>query len=330
MTPVFIIAAPRSGTTWLVRALNAHPEAYATEIRGFGDYVDVIQDSGAAKPRLRITLDKYVDALMQPHQWSLLGDSREAVRDELLHDIYETIARHALRRSGKRFFIDKLTPYLGTSDLAIASIARLFPDAKIILLMRDGRDVAVSGVMHWLTKQTAGGEWSDQQRARRAFFLEHAAASPDRFFTDAELEAWANHWREVIHATCTHMTQMRLLLVRYEDMSRNLGGELRRICTFIGADASDAAIASCVADSTFEKMSGGRQRGEDAPGQHVRKGVVGDWRMYFTAADAALFDRLAGWELIDEGYESPDPAGGWVARAPERLRLDQPGAALRI
>lgn len=328
MTPVFIIAAPRSGTTWLVRALNAHPEAYATEIRGFGDYVDVIQDSGAAKPRLRITLDKYVDALMQPHQWSLLGDSREAVRDELLHDIYETIARHALRRSGKRLFIDKLTPYAGTSDLAIASIARLFPDAKIILLMRDGRDVAVSGVMHWLTKHAAGGELSDQQRARRAFFLEHAAASPDRFFTDAELEAWANHWREVIHATYTHMTQMRPLLVHYEAMSRDLKTELRRICTFIGADASDAAIASCIADSTFEKMSGGRQRGEDAPGQHVRKGVVGDWRMYFTAADAALFDRLAGWELIDEGYESPE--GGWIARAPERLRLDQPGAALRI
>jgi hypothetical protein len=323
MTPVFIIAAPRSGTTWLVRALNAHADVYATEIRGFGDYVDMVQDDGAQKPRLRISLDKYVDALLQPHQWGPLGMSRDAVRDELLHEIYTTIAQHAMRRSGKRLFIDKFTPYAGTAGHAVDAIARLFPDAKVVLLVRDGRDVAVSGVMHWLTKRQAGDAFSDQQRARRAFFLEQAAEPPARFFTDAELEAWSCHWLDVLDAMAAHPA-LKPLVIRYEDMSRDLGAELSRLCAFIGADASAPVIQRCVADSTFEVMSGGRRRGEDAPGQHVRKGVVGDWRTYFTAEDAAQFDRLAGRALIEQRYE-PDHA--WTLRLPRHLLLDHAAPA---
>lgn len=304
MTPVFIIAAPRSGTTWLVQALNAHPEVYATELRAFGEHVDLVHDDGAHKPRLRITLDEFVTALLNPHRWPALGSSRDAVRDDILRELYVTLQRHSIRQTGKQVFVDKLTPYLGTADRAVASIAKLFPTARVIVLMRDGRDVAVSGVMHWLNRTVVGHALSKQQQARRAHFLENGTERPDRFFTDDELEDWACHWRQPIDAMRTHGGTLASLVVRYESMSRDLGADLIRICEFLDVDASPRVVQRCVEASTFEVMSGGRRRGEDAPGQHLRNGVVGDWRRFFTAADAALFDRIAGCCLIECGYES--------------------------
>lgn len=312
--PVFILCAPRSGTTWLVRALGAHPEVHATELRAFGHYVDVVHDHESAKPRLRITLDAYLDALLDPHTWQPLGPSRDSVRDDLVRDVYRTIQAHALRRTGKRMLVDKFTPYLGTAGEAVRSIRRLFPDAKIILLLRDGRDVAVSGVMHWLTKNV--DRMSEHQRRRRAFLVEKVGAPPDRFFTDDEVRQWAAHWREPIDSVEEAAGALERLDVRYEDMVADLGAELRRIYGFLGVAADDSIIRASVETSTFEAMSGGRSRGEDAPGAHVRKGVVGDWRNYFTLADASLFDREAGRTLAAWGYE---PDGTWTRTVPARL-----------
>lgn len=321
MNPVFILAAPRSGTTWLVQALNAHPDVYATELRAFGEYVDVVKDQNASKPRLRITLDEYVTALLQPHQWAPLGSSRDAVRDDILSDLYGAIQRHALRRTAKRVFVDKLTPYPNTSDLAVATIARLYPDAKVIRLTRDGRDVAVSGVMHWLTRIIVGQPLSVEQRMRRAFFLNGGnEPPPPRFFTDTELTDWASHWRQPMDALDVHGSGFALLDVRFEAMSADAPCELTRILDFLEVTSDPAVVQHCVDASTFDVMSGGRGRGEDAPGQHVRKGIVGDWRRLFTAADAMLFDRVAGSRLIECGYE---PDRNWVAQTPEQLALQR-------
>jgi hypothetical protein len=320
MTPVFIICAPRSGTTWLVQALNAHPDVYATELRAFGEYVDVVQDEGARKPRLRITLDEYVNALLNSHQWTVFGSARKTVSDDILSDLYGTLQRHALLRSGKRICVDKLTPYLGTSDRAVSTIARLYPNAKVIRLTRDGRDVAVSGVMHWLTRSVMGQPLTTEQRIRRAFFLDGGEGPLSHFFADGELAGWARHWREPMDALNAHGAGFELLDVRYEAMSQDARHELTRICNFLGISSDATQVQRCVEASTFEVMSGGRGRGQDAPGQHVRKGIVGDWRRLFTSSDAILFDRVAGSRLIDSGYESDR---SWMASAPERLTLQR-------
>ena len=320
MNPVFIVAAPRSGTTWLVRALNAHPDVYATELRAFGEYVDVVRDEASTRPRLRITLDEYIDALLNPHQWAPLGPSRDAVRDDILREIYGTLQRHALQQTGKRVFVDKFTPYLGTADRAVESIARLFPDASVIRLTRDGRDVAVSGIMHWLTKSISGQSLSTQQRTRQAFFLGQAAESPDRFFTEAEIGDWASHWRQPIDALKAHGGALHSIVMQYESMSRDAHSELTRVFEFLNVDATASVVRQCVESSTFEVMSGGRRRGDDAPGQHIRKGVVGDWRRFFTGADARQFNRIAGACLIESRYE---PDEGWTTLVPESLVFER-------
>jgi len=53
----------------------------------------------------------------------------------------------------------------------------------------------------------------------------------------------------------------------------------------------------------FEQVSGGRQRGEEDVHSHVRKGVSGDWRQYFTAPVKVAFKERFGDVLIACGYE---------------------------
>jgi hypothetical protein len=318
---IFILCAPRSGTTWLTQALGAHPEIFATELRAFGQHADLVHDGGASRPRLRITLDRYVDALLAHHLWHGLESSRERMQDALVGALYRDIQRHALDRSGKRVFVDKVTPYAGTSDATVRSMAGLFPESKIIVLIRDGRDVAVSGVMHWLGRRVEGQDLNRQQVERRAFFAGQSSAPLDRLFSDVELSEWATHWREPLDAVERYGAELPTLQVRYEDMLRDPHGELRRLFHFLAVAADPTIVDASVAASTFEQMSGGRQRGDDRPGSHVRKGVAGDWATYFTRADAEIFHEIAGAALVRFGYEAD---GSWASRLPERLLLEMP------
>jgi sulfotransferase family protein len=54
----------------------------------------------------------------------------------------------------------------------------------------------------------------------------------------------------------------------------------------------------------FERMSKGRPRGEEDVSAHLRKGVAGDWRNYFTEPVKDVFKERWGPLLVSAGYES--------------------------
>lgn len=58
----------------------------------------------------------------------------------------------------------------------------------------------------------------------------------------------------------------------------------------------------------FEKMSGGRRRGDESVRSHYRRGVAGDWRNHFEPVHVERFKREYGDLLIRLGYERD---GSW-------------------
>ncbi|MBK8050880.1 MAG: sulfotransferase domain-containing protein [Anaerolineales bacterium] len=58
-----------------------------------------------------------------------------------------------------------------------------------------------------------------------------------------------------------------------------------------------------IACNAFEHHASGRQAGEEDVHHHYRKGVVGDWRNYFTPQVTAAFRARYGALLIQLGYE---------------------------
>ncbi|MCK5615426.1 sulfotransferase, partial [Candidatus Pacearchaeota archaeon] len=162
----FILASPRSGTTWLKTALNIHPEIYCTERQLFGNYADLLDDYGSVTPRLRCTLDKYISSVLRHHN---LHSGKESW-SRLMSGIIDLMLEQERAASGKDCLVDKITPYVGTCDIVLRRINEFFPNCKLIYLVRDGRDVAVSGIFNWLQKKQNGSRFTAFQKRRADFF----------------------------------------------------------------------------------------------------------------------------------------------------------------
>jgi hypothetical protein len=307
----FVVSSPRSGSTWLRTALSRHPDVLCTENRLFGDFFEVWNDERGGAPRM--TLDYYVRYLTGVQDAGAMGLRGDALSEELVQRLCDQIFGTLAEETGKRVIVDKVTPYLGTSDRVVASIRRYFPDATIVQLVRDGRDVATSGAFDWLRKDALGTD-------RHAYFVEERPSLVlKRFFDESILTRWADYWVQPIRSLAEH--RATAFTVRYEDMLADQARVLAGFFSRLGVDSDPAILRECVETTRFELMSGGRSRGDLDATAKVRRGVAGDWRNYFTREDGLLFQRLAGEELRRMGYESDD---AWTLDLPDELCLEQP------
>ncbi len=220
-----------------------------------------------------------------------------------------------LNTSGKSVLVDKVTPYLGTSGLVLRQIQHHYPKAKIIHLVRDGRDVVTSGTFDWITR-------TPPEADRFRFYVKR---EPDlvlsRFFDDQILDTWCRYWTEP-QAAAEHWRmkdefQHPWLTVHYEDMLEDQASQLAKIFDFLQV-TSTPEIAQAAADSASFHKRTGRSRGHDEPTAKARKGVHGDWRNYFTRADADIFDAICGHWLYHHRYTADKT---WIQNCPENLEL---------
>lgn len=124
----FVVGAPRSGTTMLMRMLNVHPDIYTRP------------EPHLLTPLAHLGYYAHVDAA--PYDQLQAAQSARQVVAELpggeedylaaLRSYTDAIYGGLLERSGKRFFLDK-TPAYG---LILPFIARLYPDAVFVILTR--------------------------------------------------------------------------------------------------------------------------------------------------------------------------------------------------
>lgn len=92
------------------------------------------------------------------------------------------------------------------------------------------------------------------------------------------------------------------LLVRYEDLVANEQGAFQRIIDYCQIEVAPVRLHHIVANNSFAARTG-RQPGQEDIMDHLRKGVGGDWRTYFTAEIKATFKAHYGEHLIYTGYE---------------------------
>ena len=309
----FLISSPRSGSTWVKTSLNCHPDIFCSEMRLFGDYAGIWSDKTRGSKGLRVTMDAYLSSLSGPFDFNLLDFKANEFIDEMVRKFSETLIETSLKQSGKRVFVDKVTPYLGTSDKVIRSIKRVFPNAGIIFLNRDGRDVLTSGVFDWLGKTKDLKGLSDFQKFRYdAFASEENPKKLSYFFDKKEIKDWANRWLEPSLAIKPHAD----LVISYENLSNDYENEIKKIFQTLRVSDSSEVIEKASSNASFKSMSGGREKGDAVATAKVRKGIVGDWCSYFTRDDGRLFDEFAGDELISSGYESDS---SWIKKLPVKL-----------
>jgi hypothetical protein len=94
-------------------------------------------------------------------------------------------------------------------------------------------------------------------------------------------------------------------LIRYEDLLDDDVGTLQRVLVDeCEMDVSAAQIRGAVENLRFERMTGGRRRGEQRPDSHLRKATPGDWRTELSDRHLDEFKSLYGELIVASGYES--------------------------
>ncbi|MAU52562.1 MAG: sulfotransferase [Roseovarius sp.] len=192
-----------------------------------------------------------------------------------------------------------------------------FYDKRVLLLMRDPRDVAVSQFFQWRYRMRPGKKALND-------YLPDGDESPIFDFVMHEggglpkVIAFMNLWAR-------EMPKVRALeLLRYEDMRADPHEAMTRVARFLEIPADASQVQEAVDFASYENMkkkeaeqafrlSGGRMapRDQDNPDSYkVRRAKVGGYRDYFDDAQIAAIDALVA-ERLDPIYGyGPHPAGG--------------------
>jgi hypothetical protein len=274
----FVCGCPKSGTTWVQLLLHHHP-----------------QISCAGESQLVLLLDK-ISRLIEDHNnhqrqrnIRLFGEIAnypgfpEIDRDDerwLYGALIARMLEKAVRKPADCVIGEK-TPNLAEH---LGWFHKVAPHAKFIHVIRDGRDVAVSG-WHHLNRGAA------------------AAGAPSEPFRDYALIS-AHVWHMVIVRARTAAAAMpgRYIEVRYEDLHAAPDATLDRLLRFLDVASSPELRRACIAAARFETLTGGRARGQEDVSAFLRKGIVGDWRNRFDAALNQSFLAIGGRLLAELGY----------------------------
>lgn len=314
--PFFIIGSGKSGTTWLMRLLNFHPEVLC---RGDGRLFEKdwhrsdLRDTEANIPPRPLYGALYhaedLRLWVQRSVWTK-AEEMEDYLDSVSGFAIEYFLKQKLAKSGKKIVGDK-TPT--TSPDVIKEIHRLCPESKVIHIIRDGRDVEVSWTHHrWNRSKDQGGIQildPEEKERREAYRQGSAKIQQLGFFDEGKLRARARSWRnrtETLRSDGLELLGNNYVETRYEDLLRNTPQEVERLLEFLEVSSDGQTTKRCINRASFENMSGGRQRGEEDATSFFRKGVSGDWKNAFTDKDKKIFKEEAGDLLIKLGYEKDD------------------------
>jgi hypothetical protein len=184
------------------------------------------------------------------------------------------------RSSGKQRWAEK-TPL---NVLVMATLGTLFPEARFINMIRDGRDVACSLVTM---------DWRDARTGEKVEYTQSVQKAA-RYWRDVVLEARRQAAQPVVRG--------RVITVRYEPLVGNIEGTMRKVLEFLGETWDPAILEAHKKDRAHEP----RESSTDQVTQPVNSTSIGRWKRDMSASDKVAFKSEAGLLLRELGYAADD------------------------
>ncbi|MFN2525862.1 MAG: sulfotransferase [Actinomycetota bacterium] len=269
----FVVGSARSGTTLLRLMLNAHPEVAVPPESRF-----IVELWKGADP---VERDAFLRALGGNKRFQVWDLPLEAVAQEMektaelrYRDAIEAAYRAYAHVHEKSVWGDKTPRYVEHIDF----LAALFPDARFVHLVRDGRNVALS----------YGGVPFGPKNVAKA----------------------ADLWRTRVAAGMTSGRKLgagRYLELHYERVVDDPEGQMRRLCEFLGLPFDEGMLhyTERARDAVLARSA------EHNP--HLLQGTkagVREWQSEMPPGHIEVFEALAGGELSELGYERRYPNPG--------------------
>lgn len=279
---VFVVGAPRSGTTWLQVLLEQHPGvATCPETHLFDGYVAPLYE------RWRWEAENELSGL------SVVLDDDDL--DDLARAFVQGVRDRLIEGRDARVFVEKTPQHALHAGLA----ARLFPSARFLHVVRDPRDVVASLLAAsdgWGSAWAPAGPAEAAQLWRRHVEGAREAGGPERR-------------REVRFADLKRETAATLAGV-YEWIGLEADGDL-----------CDRAAERCTLErlrsepGTFDSL---RPRVKEHSEAFFRQGREGSGRRELTRSELRTVEHVAGEAMRELGF-APEHGGHGSGRPPLRV-----------
>lgn len=292
---VFLVGAPRSGTTWLQLLLSRSPSvATAQETHLFSAFLSSIvtrwNDDRRTGARVGV-----VQVLNDDEYRGLLRLASGFV-----------LAKIAQSKSSATVVLDKSPSHVGCSR----EILEAWPEAHFIHIIRDPHSVVAS-------LRVASKSWASEWASARI------STNCERWIADVV------RGRQIRSATTNYQE------VKYEELITDGPGVLMRIFTGLGVPSSLDECRRYVGECNIQNLKVGKLDGAPFDVAKMGKeswriGTTDSWRVELSKWEIALVERLTGPLMSELGYAPADGSKavsvfvgmGWsawkVARAGKR------------
>ena len=244
---VFVVGSPRSGTTLLQRLLSVHSQFFSIEEEvALFSYQNIFDPARNHFGLARSDID------------TLFGQSIDIV------DFFsKAVNLLSKRNSGKRF-VEKTPQHI----FYLPFIFKHFPNAKVIHIVRDGRDCYCSSRKHLHVPQN---------KSARSF---------------------AMYWKKCVSSAIYFEDRVNMFTTKYEDLVRSPQASLQKTMDFLGFQYEENQLNPVIygADSrakrdVFRKLA-----------KPIDAASVGNFLLAMSDSERRQFERIAAKQLSSYGY----------------------------
>lgn len=285
--PVFVVGAPRSGTTLTARILDLHPEIYSPGESHFFEDVWSRRDEigslqlpaarSAAVERMTSLFGRFnfpetqnlVDQLLEQGQLQ-----QELAQCDDYRSLYTVMLGRLTQLQGKLRFCDDTPKHL----YHLTDILHLFPQAKIIVSIRDPRDFLCSYKNYWRRSR-------DSARVKALY---HPIIT-------------SLLWRSSVALALKSLKQYsseQIYLLTYEQLVENPEQQIQQLCSFLEIVYSPKLLQVAAQNSSFG------EDGVQSPG--IFRTSIGRWRACLDPVEIWWAQTLTGALMKELRYESED------------------------
>lgn len=309
---IFLVGSGKSGTTWLHLMFFHHPNVAATAERRLIEH----PDENTALFDILLN-DELFESWFTSSSFGKTNPSQHGVRYEMSRILSDYLVFRALsrRKTNKGFRREKPVTHfsekiaLNTESDALATITNIksiYPSSKVVHIIRDPRDVAISTLYHlyrnskeqnednWITdfvdskKTMAIPKLYEKQRLHH-YFKEQAA-----------------NWSSIVstfHTLGQSKFNDNYYPVLYEDMLKDPRNQVKALFDYCGLESSEELLDSVMDKTSFQTLSSGRNSGTENTESFYRKGISGDWMNYISQNDSEEYFEYAKETMMLFNYK---------------------------
>ncbi|MFC1850575.1 sulfotransferase [candidate division CSSED10-310 bacterium] len=268
-SPIFIVGCPRSGNGLMRNLLFSHPHlAISRETHFLVEFYEIYGDPQSEAEAFR--LSQSILQLQWIRRWNLSLTAKDLSHYRSYTHIVTRLFEEFARQNNKPRWGDKTPQYV----TGIPVLLKLFPSCKIIHMIRDGRDAALS----WFNVN----------------------------FGPRNVYCAAQQWKYYVSTGLAHgadLSAKNYFEVRYEDLLQQTEKTMRDVCTFIDEPYCEEILRPTIEVNDDRRISIWIPSKSHTYKPHIVENNVAKWKNQMSPAQKILFESVAGDLLHSLDYE---------------------------